>query len=55
MKVLTNNFYKFLFGFIGIVLLSLALILIMGALSNDGDQAPEGLNLAGDCPVGEKC
>jgi hypothetical protein len=34
MKIFNDNFYKFFFGFIGIVLISLFIIFIAGNLEN---------------------
>jgi len=54
MKILTDNFYKFLFGFIGVVLVSLILIFIAGFFGNQTEVFPDR-NVAGDCIEGETC
>ena len=45
MKILTTNFYKFLFGFIAVIFLSLTIISVAGFLDKDSNNA----QVAGDC------
>jgi len=51
MKILTSNFYKFLFGFIGVVLASLVFIFVAGILGRS-DEISTDVNVAGECPQG---
>jgi hypothetical protein len=47
MKILTENFYKSLFGFIAIVFVSLVIIMVSGMLGKE--KADPNQNIAGDC------
>ena len=49
MTILTNNFYKFLFSFVGVILLSLAFIFVAGILNDSPQENQPSENLAGDC------
>jgi hypothetical protein len=52
MKILTPNFYKFLFGFASFVILSLIIIAVVGVLGDDSDTLEPGTNIAGECTDG---
>jgi len=47
-KLLTKNFYKFLFGFAGILLLSLIIISIAGSIAEDSQNIDPKINTAGE-------
>ncbi|HJN62822.1 MAG TPA: hypothetical protein QGH03_01145 [Candidatus Paceibacterota bacterium] len=49
MEILTKNFYRFLFGFIGVIFVSLVLIYLAGvAENNSGEISSE--SIVRECP-----